>query len=253
MKLLIGIATYKRTEKLQRCLNSIFNSSYKDYEILIVADNNDVATKDYLAGPNMYKLWDVIVQPSQQFVIGAWNRANRENIEIKFVEDNNGTKVGFDGFIGLCDDVELTENALENAVLAHKNWFPDGDGVVGFKQDCPGYPEYTFKWYGQTLMGREFIERYKQVDYQICCPDYKHFFQDEEMFMYANSMNKFHPEESALLHHYHPSFIREEQDQTHEIVRFGNDSPKVHDMKVLAERLKKGYLWGRDFNLVGDL
>ena len=81
----------------------------------------------------------------------------------------------WDGFIGLCDDVELLPNTLEKAVLLHNQKFFDTDGVVGFAQDCPGYPRYTFKWFGQTLIGRKFVERYRDANYQICCPDYYHF------------------------------------------------------------------------------
>lgn len=232
MKILIAIATYKRVEKLQRCLNSIFKSTYKNYQILIVADNKDIETKSYIIhkGYNIR----VDVQPEHKFVIGAWNKAVKDYF-------HSGK---FDAFIGLCDDVELHPGALKAAVVAMEQNYPDLDGVIGFRQECPDHPEYTFKWFGQTLMGRKFIERYATVGYQICCPFYSHFYQDEEMYKFANSMGRFHCEDDALLYHYHPSFIRTEIDETHNIIRGGELSPKKKDEAIYKRRLNRGLNWG---------
>ena len=243
MKLLIGIATYKRKEKLLRCIQSIKNSSYKNFEIVIVADNYDKQTQTYLYETLGYSGFVCEVQPSQEFVIGAWNRI----VQRYFFQ------CSFDGFIGLCDDVELYPESLEHAVKAHQEYFPDTDGIIGFRQECPGHPEYSFKWFGQTLMGRKFIERYATANYQICCPDYKHFYQDEEMYEYSSSLGKFKECESAILNHYHPGFIKTEMDETHTIIRKGPESPIKHDQTIRAMRKNSGYLWGRDFNLIGKL
>jgi glycosyltransferase involved in cell wall biosynthesis len=240
MKLLIGIATYRRIEKLKRCLDSIFSSTYTNYQVVVVSDNNDFETAEFLKNSD-YPNLKVDVQPSRQFVIGAWNKVVKENVYHDF-----------DGFIGLCDDVELLPSTLEMAFLSHATLFSDTDGVVGFNQKCPGRDDYTFKWYGQTLIGRKFIERYSKANYQICCPDYKHFYQDEEMFYYAHSLGKFAPCKEALLYHYHPSFLPNEKDETHDIVRLGICSPKKYDFDVYTQRRKLGYLWGSDFNLIGD-
>lgn len=239
MKLLIGIATYQRTKKLQRLLRSLYWTSYKDYRIEIVADNKDYNTRNEIQYLNADMV--VKVQDSHKFVIGAWNRVVQENID----------KDDWDGFIGLCDDVELKIDTLQKAVDQFKEHFPDGDGVVGFKQECPGHPEYTFKWFGQTLMGRKFIERYKDVNYQICCPDYKHFYQDEEMYEYASSLNKFKICGNAVLLHYHPGFVSEEVDETHNIIRSGSVSPKNYDIALNKKRKEAGLLWGKDFKLLG--
>lgn len=241
MKLLLAIATYKRIEKLQKCLNSIAQSKYKNLSVVIIADNQDEETARYIS--NMGYNMVVEVQKERKFVIGAWNRAVKDYF----------IPCKFDGFIGLCDDVELNEFALGEAVKAHEINFPDTDGVVGFKQECPGRPDYTFQWFGQTLMGRKFVERYASVDYRICCPAYKHFYQDEEMYRYASSLGKFHKCEDALLKHYHPGFIPELRDETHDIIRSGIDSPKNHDMRMFQIRQANKYLWGQDFNLIGNI
>lgn len=239
MRLLIGVATYNRIEKLDRCLKSIFANKDVEFRIEVVADNNDTYTQAH-----MNYVWggiDCKVQEGHNFVIGAWNRIVTENID----------KDDWDGFIGLCDDVELKPDALKIIINNHLRHFPDGDGVCGFKQECPGHPEYTFKWFGQTLMGRKFIERYKEAGYKICCPDYYHFCQDEEMFNYANSLNKFFCCEDAVLNHYHPGFVKEEVDETHHVIRSGKASPKDFDFLQQFKREQADLLWGRDFKLLG--
>jgi glycosyltransferase involved in cell wall biosynthesis len=235
MKILIAIATYRRIEKLQRCLDSIAraNRTFVQCDVVVVADNNDFETAAYLNRSNHCTLLNY-VQTEHKFVIGAWNWAVNAHV----------IPGGYDGFIGLCDDVEVTPHAIEAAVIAMKQNYPNTDGVIGFRQECPGHPEYTFKWFGQTLMGRAFIERYKDVDYQICCPFYKHFYQDEEMYKFAHSMGRFHNEVDALLYHYHPSFVRNEIDDTHNIIRSGPTSPKNHDIALYKRRLIEGKIWG---------
>ncbi len=240
MKLLIGVATYKRKDKLKRCIDSIINSSYKDYLTVVVADNKDYESLDFLIRTYDRRLPIMgLFQKEHKYVIGAWNRIVQENIQRNW-----------DGFIGLCDDVELEPDALEKIVKCHQDYFKDGDGVIGFNQVCPGHPEYTFKWFGQTLMGRKFIERYAKADYQICCPDYKHFFQDQEMYEFAHELRKFYNCREAVLKHYHPGFIKEEEDETHHIIRQSSTSPKALDTETHLARMCKSYLWGRDFNLI---
>jgi glycosyltransferase involved in cell wall biosynthesis len=228
----IIIPTYKRLKKLERCLNSIFNSTYQDYRIVIVADNNDADTV-ILAHRLQNDRIDVLVQPRHLYVVGATNRFCREYIDREW-----------DAYVMLCDDVELTKDCLEKVVAIHKECFPDGDGVVGINQKCPGHPNYTFKWFGQTLIGKPFLRRYKDVDYQILQPDYMHFFCDEELHRYANKLNKFAIAEEAVLYHYHPGYVSEEMDATHNIIRSGDYSPKEHDNKVYEIRQCNHLTWG---------
>lgn len=238
MRLLIGIATYHRIEKLHRCIKSIKASTHQDFEIMVICDNMDLDTAEEIRAT--YPEIIIDVQPSHKYVIGAWNLCVQSNID----------DPSWDGFIGLCDDVELTPEALEEIVACHKFTFPDTDGVMGFNQECPGYSNYTFKWFGQTLMGRKFIERYKEANYQICCPDYKHFFQDEEMYEFASSLNKFYSCPQALLKHYHPGFIKEEMDETHNIIRDKVNSPKLHDLRIYTIRKSEKLIWGKSFQRI---
>lgn len=236
MKLLIGIATYKRIKKLERCIESIKKSTYKNIlQIEVIIDNNDYETLNFISNryEEDFSLIDCKIQPEHKFVIGAWNRVIQENMDKEW-----------GGFIGLCDDVELRLNALEEIVKYHKENFPNTDGVCGFAQECYGNEKYTFKEYGQTLMGRKFIERYKEVNYQICCPFYKHFKQDREMYQFASFLNKFKFCSTAILDHDHPSFTGN-IDETHNIIREGVNSPKKHDFDLYIKRNKENKIWGK--------
>lgn len=243
MKLLLGIGTFKRVEKLKRLLASLDEQTFKDFYVVISIDNKDYETEEYLKTLEKYKLGQMgtYVHREQVFIIGHWN----------YIVQNYFHFLNVDGFVGLCDDVTLYPDTLENIVECHKTTFPNGDGVCGFRQVCEGYPNYTFKWFGQTLMDKKFIERYKDADYKICCPDYSHFFQDEEMYLYANDLLKFQNCYEAVLNHDHPSFTGS-IDETHNLIRKGDVSPIQHDKMMKFHRQEKGYLWGKDFKLISN-
>lgn len=230
-KIAIVIPTYQRIQKLERCIKSIYINTYKNYQIYIYADNNDKNTYYYL--DSKYHQIRCQINDSQKFVVGSWNRFFKEQIN----DDWNIV-------MWLVDDVKLSFNCIQNAVNCMQDNFPDLDGVVGLSQECPDHPEYTYKEYGQVLIGREFIERYKEVGYQVCCPYYTHFWQDEELYQYANSLNKFVHCKNANLRHYHPGFIKEERDNTHLIVR---KEIIQKDTEIYNNRKKRNLVWGQSW------
>ncbi len=236
VKVAIVIPTYQRIKKLKKCLYSLSNQTYQNFDIHIYCDNNDKETFNYFADSPL-NTWtqygaikQITVNDKQEFVIGSWNKF--------FTQYHNQ----YDAVAWIVDDVELHPTYIEELVKSMQTNFPDLDGVVGAKQECPGRPDYTFKWYGQCLIGRKFIERYKEVDYAVCCPYYKHFYQDEEMWMFANSLGKFVNCETAILNHYHPAFVPEEMDATHPIVR---GQVKKNDDAVYRMRREKNLVWGQ--------
>jgi glycosyltransferase involved in cell wall biosynthesis len=236
MRILIGIATYKRINKLQRLLDSINKQTYKDIEVAIVCDNNDLETYTYLL--NLQKT-NILVYPlindKQEYVIGCWNK-------IYAIFNNK-----YDAYLTLVDDVELFPNFVEEMVKCMNTNFPDLDGVVGSTQECPGHPEFTFKIFGQTMVGNTFLNRYREIDFKFCCIDYFHFFQDEEMYLFSTELNKFIHCKKAILNHYHPAFINEEKDETHFIVR---DEIIRNDTKTFNKRKEKKILWGLSWKLI---
>jgi glycosyltransferase involved in cell wall biosynthesis len=245
MKIAITIPTYNRQEKLEKCLESIKKQTHKNIDVYVYADNNDVKTVEFIWNKALNKdEWygkiKAIVNDKREYVVGSWNKFSS-----KYMNEDSI----YDGMVWCVDDVELYPDCIENAVNSMLNNFPDTDGVIGFAQECPNSPNYTYKPYGQVLLGKKFIHRYKEVNFKVCCQDYIHWRQDFEMWTFASKLNKFHFNENCKLIHYHPSFIKSLMDNTHSIVR-GNINKR--DMELYRKRTSKGYLWGENFYLIGD-
>lgn len=246
LRVAVVIPTYERQSKLERCLKSLGTQTYKNFDTFVYCDANDKQTFDWLCSnkelKEVSKVRIISLASSRKYVIGNWN---------DFFTFQYGLgellEAEYDAVLWSVDDVEWLPNSIEKAVECMITNFPDTDGVVGIKQECPGHPEYTFKWYGQCLIGRKFIERYKDVEYKVCCPDYNHFFQDEELWQYASSLGKFVNCEQAVLYHYHPGFIKSEMDDTHPIVR---GSLFVEDRQTYSKRKISGYVWGKSWELI---
>lgn len=234
MKIDIVIPTFKRPEKLKRCIDSIREQSYDFWDCCVIVNGGDKETFDLLTEYERKdeRIW--FKSPSTRYVIDSWNY---------FTRNFHNTR-NYDAIAWIVDDVELYEDYLERLVADMKREFPDTDGVIGATQVCPGRKDYTYKPYGQVLLGKKFIDRYKEVGYQVCCPYYSHFYQDEEMWMYANSINKFHHSQGAILKHYHPAFVKEEMDETHPLVR---GEIKRKDDLIYKERRAKNLIWGREW------
>ena len=237
MHISIVIPTFQRQKKLKRCIDSILKQTYQDFCIFVIADNNDEATyrwvtETYIDEPRIQG----VPISEHLYVMGCWNYFTKHLF--KYVTD---------AMMGLCDDVELYPDCIENAVKCFTNTYKDTDGIVGLSQECPGHPEYTYKPFGQTIVGKKFIERYP--DRQVCCIDYQFLYQDEEMFEYAFSLSKFVHCKDAILKHYHPGFCREELDETHKISR---GDIKNKDIMTHYKRKSKGLIWGKSWELVNE-
>lgn len=240
MKIAVVIPTYKRLKKLERCLKSLEAQTYKNFWVNVYADNND--QESFEISSKWRNSLDIIStqMSSQSFVIGCWN----DFFSSTFICPGVKGMRDFDAVAWIVDDVELYPNYLEELVKAMLYNFPDLDGVIGAKQECPGREDYTYKDFGQILIGKKFIERYKDVDYQVCCPFYSHFHQDHELWEYAKSMNKFIKCETAVLKHYHPAFLPNEVDLTHPLVR---GEVKRKDDAIFRDRQARGLIWGKSW------
>jgi len=241
VKIAILIPTFQRKEKLQKCLESIQKQTYKDFDVHIYCDNNDEETAKFIADKFVYPVLsesiikEVVVNNKQEFAPGSWNKA------FKQYHDK------YDGFLWLVDDAELYPNALEEAVKCMQSNYPDLDGVVGLHQVCHGHPNYTFKYFGQVLIGSKFVERYKEVDYKVCCPAYYFLYQDEELYNHAKALDKFKECPSAILNHNHPAFTKD-FDDTHYLSR--NNEIRKHDLYTYNLRKEQNLIWGKSWELV---
>lgn len=237
MKIDIVIPTYRRAKKLKRCLDSIIAQTHIDWSCCVIVNGGDKETFDLLIDYEAKddRIW--FKSPATSYVIDSWNYYFR-NFTLSHIARTQ------DAVAWIVDDVELFPNYLEELAKSMEANYPDLDGVIGAKQICPGRDDYKFKWFGQVLIGKKFIERYKDVHYQVCCPFYTHFFQDEELWTYANSLGKFINCESAVLKHFHPAFVPEEMDETHSRIR---DDIKRNDQSVHELRLRKNLIWGQSW------
>ena len=235
MHVCVVIPTFKRHAKLNRCIWSILNQTHQDLDIWVMADGDDKGTEDFIKDAFTYTpKVHCIRNGFQGYVIGCWNWFTKEKFrDIK------------DTIAWIVDDVELHPDCFEKAEKCMRENFMDRDGVVGIYQYCPGYDRYKGKPFGQVLIGRKFIERYP--DNQVCCPDYTHFYQDEEMYDYAMSINKFVYCEESKLKHYHPAYFEEQKDYVHKHIR---DDIIGKDRETRVARRNLHYNWGSDFNLV---
>lgn len=234
MHFALVIPTYNRIEKLQRCVDSIWASTHQNFDIFVMCDHNDEETYNYWRqDPMRNKKVVPMLMTEHRYVMGCWN----------YFTENHMNAIR-DAMVWLVDDVELYPDTLEKLNQYYLKNFPEGDGVVGISQECPGHPDYTYKPFGQVALGKKFIERYKDVNYHVCCDSYVHFFQDEEMYQYSSSIDKFVHCKDAVLKHYHPCFLPEELDDTHHIVR---GSVYTEDLETFKRRQKEGLVWGHSF------
>jgi hypothetical protein len=117
----IVIPTWRRPEKLARCIASIEHQTYPNIGIHAIEDTDRL------------------------FAFGVWNRFLR-------------TWKGGDCFVYLCDDVELSPGCISAAISDLAQHWPDGDGMVGFHQSICGKDGWSASAMG--LVGREFADRF---------------------------------------------------------------------------------------------
>ena len=234
MRFTVVIPTYKREKKLKRCIKSILNGKKKEVVIYAIHDQGDEETADEIRSE--FRDTGKVVSyalPGHNYVIGIWNWFARTCwMGIK------------DAMVWIVDDVELDKNCLREVEKVFTSKYQDFDGVVGISQRCQGDKGIHGTPYGQMAIGKKFINRYP--DKQLCCKAYTHFYQDEELWKYAKSLNKFTWADKALLTHYHPCFVPKEMDATHKIVR---GATMKADKLIYEDRKKRGLIWGQSFEL----
>lgn len=144
-----------------------------------------------------------------------------------------------DVVINLSDHCTVSEDYLKAVVKAFKKYFPDYDGVVAAKvSDMTKQMESAF-----CAVGMKFADRFPNR--AIWCPDYKVFYCDEELGLFAKSIDKFYFCEAAQLTYYFPHTTLR-MDSTWKWHRRN----KREDVEMNRKRHKANLLWGRDFGLL---
>ena len=218
MHVTIIIPTFDRIQSLQRTIKSIRNSSHKEISIIVVVDGKKAMLEEVMKEPVtiMFNERRMDWPACQNKAIGSW--------------------AWTDGVLYGADDIEFPPEGIATAVKAMEKYFPDGDGLIGLDQDCRPKIDSAF-----GLMGRKFIERFPFRT--AFCPQYIHFFSDAEIGAYAKSIKKFYFCKEVILKH------TRAQDNTYAL----GMAKWAKDRATWQERAKKGYLWGRNFSLIGDV
>ncbi len=137
------------------------------------------------------------------------------------------------------DDMRFHPGTIEYAVNVMEEHYPGGDGVIGFNQ----VTLESFCEAGFVLVGREFLKRFPGK--KIYCPDYQHYFADTELHRFAKKAGRFTFLKETAVDHWHFS-VTGEMDDT---ARKSRVKLSI-DKSISEERMRRGYLWGEDFNLL---
>lgn len=217
----IIIPTRNRLQKLVRCLQSI--PDHPGLKVIVGCDGDFTTAQALETG----------LAPFQKVDLVLWTRENIGSLAIC----NMMAPMIPDGLLPLCDDMELKPGAIEAALEVFNRLYSDDDGVVGFAQE--GIP--SFGPTAVSLIGRRFLDRYPGR--RLFYPGYRHY-GDQEIFLLADSLGKFHHEPAAVVYHYHPGIHKIESDQTHQETQMC----KEKDQELAKKRREAGLIWGKPEN-----
>lgn len=142
----------------------------------------------------------------------------------------------------LADDVAMARDAVSILVSKMNQLFPDGDGVL-----CPALTNTIHKkkegWAGAfPFIGNGFIDRFPGR--RPICPDFIAYGGDVELPEFALSINRcFRIPEAKLIHFERRAF---KIDSTANITREAG----LPDIEKYFIRQSKGFLWGKNFDLL---
>ena len=143
----------------------------------------------------------------------------------------------------LNDDVLLYEDTITELFKTYQKHFPDFDGVMGINQSNLPKEKTIESAFG--VIGIKYTNRFPKR--QVFPIEYSRFHGDEEVYLYAKSINKFHFAENVKIEHLHPDYSKN-KDNTHKEVR----KYKEKDNLIFNLRQNKKLLWGQSWEIVGD-
>lgn len=227
MKFDICIGTYKRIPKLLRLLESIKAENNSNISrILIYVDNNDkdsyLTLKSNLLCEELKV--EIVLLDKPYRIFGIWN---------KYLQD-----MSTDAVFMLGDDVEFINGGLVKSIKDFENTVKDTDGFMGIKAgDNLGGLCHPASF---GIISRKFADRFP--DRKCYCLDYVSHFGDPELCDFAKSIGKFFYTKETNLTHY-------KNEHTDEVFKSTGEARR-DDKTIYTLRKEKGYLWGRNFELL---
>lgn len=226
MHITVIIPTHDRIESLRRTLRSLGENPYPSLSVIVVEDGN----------PDLRPQVIDVVARFQALPVTLI--VNRERYDWPFSMNRALRAAVSDAVFYGADDLEFRPETFAVAAGAMHVCFPDGDGVIGFKQVLHNQKSQDFCDSAFGLMGRKFIERFP--DRQVFCPDYIHYYSDSEMGEFSKAAGLFQFCPSAVVDHHRA------KDNTWDLAHL----VLKRDRQAHAERSKRGLLWGRSFERV---
>ena len=224
LSLRICIPTLNRRDKLQVCLNSIFQGAKTD-KVKVSIYFGDKEELEFFQ-EQLMNIPTVDCNYLESYrVPDFWNARLLELKE--------------DALLYINDDVEFYEDTLEVILEDFKRRFPDTDGVMGLNQVNIKDPNKVQSAFG--VIGTKYANRFP--DRQVWAPFYDRFYCDWEVWKYAVDIKRFFYNEWARINHYHPCTNRALEDATHNKVRTYLKS----DKQTFQRRQASNLLWGHSF------
>lgn len=218
----IILPTRNRWELLNTTLEALKKSTYQDLSIHLVLDS------DYGGIPE----WTAVLL--SEWEISLYVDDGNNNLVKQIGNAMSQIKTGM--ILGIGDDSIFHPNCIKLSVEAMQQRFHDGMGVVGLNQYIDGRPMGSKGVY--SLLNRKFLDHFP--DGNPFCPDFYHFYPDTELVRFAESIGAFYYCESARIDH-----IRLNDETTNRHLIYWDIDTETH-----RERMRRGYLWGKNFDLI---
>lgn len=224
MKLItVSIPTIARPQLLKQTIESLKRQNHENIDLIITVDGDPDLLR--YVNNNIPLLKEFRPTPTILF-----NDHRRDWIWTQnYILEKHFTG---DAFLYASDDLVFDPDAILLAAGRLFKKAPDGDGMTTIMQDVIGCTSAF------GLVGRKFAERFPRG--RIFCPDYIHYCSDFELGRYARHVGRMYHGDGAKVIHHRP------HDKTQQLAK----PLERRDFKAQKERGERGWLWGKDFNLI---
>jgi len=189
-KVSVLIPTRQRYKKLAKCLTKLFeNTVYTNFDVIVITDRDDPKSVEVVKKLPFIKDENVkiLVKEKREMYVGKINKGYH--------------KTDSPLIVFLADDVEVSRNWLTEAVSTFNESFPDGMGLVSFRD------EFGDHLAAHGLISREYVNRY--LNDNIFFPGYIHYWCDCELTTRSKRWGKYAHSEKAKITHNRPGKVGE--------------------------------------------
>jgi glycosyltransferase involved in cell wall biosynthesis len=222
------IPTLGLREQITDTIDTLLTSTYKNIQVIIIVQEKKEMVD---------KLKTLYMDDNRVEVIFEKER-------IGWVQSLNNIAKREGHLFALADDIAITREVIEILISEMDRLFSNSDGVLLTNLTFTLYKD-KMGWAGSfPLIGNKFISRFPGR--QVICPDYMTYCGDVELPDFANSIKKCLMIPEARVIHFERRTIKKEA--TAILTR----QTGIPDMETYFIRQQRGYLWGKNFNLLKD-